>query len=97
MRNLHSSQSECEDGSGDDRQARETDFPRRFTGSSSQIRSVVYSIDSCPHRVQHARSVLEEVQAAVGHMLEQIARDTLLYVVQDGLQNIQACSGHDKT
>jgi hypothetical protein len=35
---------------------------------------------------------LEEVETAVGHLLERNAREALFHVVQDGLQNIQACS-----
>jgi hypothetical protein len=30
-------------------------IPSTIYGTTSQIRSVVYSIDSCPHRVQNAR------------------------------------------
>ena len=32
----------------------------------------------------------------MGHLLERNTRETLFHVVQDGLQNIQACSGHDR-
>ena len=71
-------------------------FSGGFTCAASQICCVIYSHGSCSDCELHVWWVLKEVQVEVGHILEQDAGESFLYLVQNGLQDIATCCGKDE-